>query len=134
MTPQTKHQWAINNNFIGYGAAFPTIQRWLSIQGDPTLRRVVTYPFIITGTTHIGNTITLNWQRGVHVSEHYIYRSVSAVGPFTNLLTPMALTVNTFTTTASVTETYYMVRAAKLTANGLCTYTNLSQGLFGNVH
>ena len=122
---------SINNNFIGYGAAFPTIHRWLSIQGDPTLRLNPSRPPANLSLSHIGTNVTVSWTgRG---AQYYVYRSASPAGPFTNLLTPTPLTVNTFTTTASATEINYMVRGAINYTTGLGSYTNLSVGTIGNI-
>ncbi|MBI3413811.1 MAG: hypothetical protein HY043_00605 [Verrucomicrobia bacterium] len=125
--------YSINNNFTNTGT-FPTIHRWLSIQGDPTLRHQPIKPPAITGTSHIGTTVTLNWNLGESGSQYYVYRAAAVNGPYT-LLTPTPLAVNTqtYSTSDSASQTYYMVRGALNVVSGIGSYENLSQGAMTNI-
>ena len=124
---------SINNNFTNATATFPTIHRWLNIQGDPTLRLNPIRPPSNFNSSLINNTVTINWSASGSGISYFVYRSSSPTGPFTNLLTPTPITTTSYATTASATETNYMVRGARTFTTGICTYTNLSIGLIGHV-
>lgn len=105
-----------------------SIHSWLNIFGDPTLRMKYIQPPTITGTSHIGSTVTLNWSAGAPGSAYYVYRAATPAGPFT-LLTGRGTSFTTYSTTASTNQTYYMVRGVLATTTGLGSYANLSQGV-----
>lgn len=107
--------------------------RWLDIQGDPTLRLNPLKPPTITGSSLIGNVVTLNWKpsRGMSYTQYYVYRASSFNGPFGAPLT------NTTSLTASFiddpTQRVYLLRGESIVRTGSGSYKNLSQGVFRSV-
>jgi len=109
--------------------------RWLSIQGDPTLRLNPISPPTLNGASINGSNVQLSWSGG-ETSSYYIYRAQTSLGPWgdgTTVDVPITTTPMPFTGTSTTVPRitgypYYMVRCAKVVNTGRGPYTVLSQG------
>lgn len=103
----------------------------VDLMGDPSLRmHIVKPPGQITGSISDG-AVSLNWGGSADtVLGYYVYKSLSAEGPFTRISGADPVTSTSFTDPDRASSNVYMVRALKLEQTPTGTYYNLSQGVF----
>jgi hypothetical protein len=109
--------------------------RDLTILGDPTLRmHILAPPVNATATARLGK-VELAWTASSDAgASYYVYRSASALGPFTRISTS-AVTGTTFTDSSPPPGLkVYSVRAIKGVTVGNGSYVNISQGAFASTN
>lgn len=109
----------------------PSVPRFQSILGDPTLRlhRVTPPNGLISSRT--GSSVMLAWNPSPDANcGYFVYRSTNGLAGFSIPLNLSPTPTASFADTTSVTNVLYQVRAAKLQTTGSGSFTNLSQGIF----
>jgi hypothetical protein len=107
-----------------------TYPRYLSIQGDPTLRtQSVPVPLNVSATRS-GPDVVLSWTAPEPGLIYHVYWTLGGItNTFTRLNSaPLSGTSYTHSNATSALKTY-MVRTLKRTVSGSGSYTNLSQGV-----
>lgn len=107
----------------------------VSLHGDPTLRLSPVKPVTSLNSSSAPGAAVLNWGASPDsdIAGYYVYRAVSAEGPYTRL-TESPVNALSFTDTPAAGSYSYMVRAIKLERSPSGTYLNPSQGLFAQAN
>ena len=102
----------------------------MTLQGDPTLRMYMVAPATqVTAIDNGSGGVTVSWGASSDtVTGYQVYRGSSSTGSFTRLTSGGGVTGTTYTDSAPLASSVYMVRAVKLETTGSGTFYNPSQG------
>jgi hypothetical protein len=104
----------------------------IDLLGDPTLRMQIVKPASgLTGAASQSG-ISLSWNASPDpaVIGYYVYRAISADGPYTRISGDSAVTDTAFSDASGSANNFYMVRALKLEQTPTGSFYNLSEGVF----
>jgi hypothetical protein len=103
----------------------------IDLMGDPSLRMHIVKPPGAVSATVGESGVALNWSPSLDSAlGYYVYRSMTAEGPFTRISGDNAVTATSFADSSGNGGSYYMVRALKLEQTPTGSFYNLSQGVF----
>lgn len=118
------------NNQGSYIANYANYWVHVALMGDPTLRlRPFTSPKLLTlSDNHQTNQVMLSWGPDTGVDGYNVYRAALG-GTYYELLTPTAITSDTFTDLHPLVDSaYYLVRGVRSETTHSGNYANLAHG------
>lgn len=103
-----------------------------AFSGDPTLRLHQVYPASNSVITCTGNAAVVSWSPSAdtRIIGYHVYKSESEFGVFEKITGQIPSTTTTFSDTAYVKGSWYMIRAVIMQETGSGYFINPSQGIF----